>query len=271
MLLSRRVLWSMDYAQTGRVDRRAVGADRAVATEVEASGTRTPAARSARGDEWDPVDIALGGALEGLARALSAIPDLPPALPVLGTLRCAAGRAQSAGRAFTKARRFGSVRVFHRCEFHRRKKGGTGVGPTKRGKGTKLMAIADGAGLPVAIHTEAASPHEARLLEPTLEKRFTRARPKRLIGDRAYDSDPLDAQLARQGIELIAPHRYNRAKPPTQDGRALRRAQRRWKIERLFAWLQNFRRLVTRWDYHAANFLGFVQLACIVILMRNYF
>jgi transposase len=133
------------------------------------------------------------------------------------------------------------------------------------------MAIADRSGLPFAIHTEAASPHEARLVEATVENRFTRHKPARLIGDRAYDSDPLDAQLASQGIELIAPHRYNRAKPPTQDGRVLRRAQRRWKIERLFAWLQNFRRLVIRWDYHAANFLGFVQLACIVILLRNHF
>jgi len=145
------------------------------------------------------------------------------------------------------------------------------VGATKRGKGTKLMAVADAHGLPVAVHTEAASPHETRLVEPTVEKRFTRGKPARLIADLAYDSDPLDAQLARQGIELIAPHRENRSKPATQDGRSLRRYRRRWKIERLFAWLQNFRRLVTRWDYHAANFLGFVQLACIVILVRNYF
>jgi transposase len=133
------------------------------------------------------------------------------------------------------------------------------------------MAVADAHGLPVAVHTEAASPHETRLVEPTVENRFTRAKPVRLIADLAYDSDPLDAQLAKQGIELIAPHRENRSKAPTQDGRSLRRYRRRWKIERLFAWLQNFRRLVTRWDYHAANFLGFVQLACIVILVRNYF
>ena len=145
------------------------------------------------------------------------------------------------------------------------------MGPTKRGKGTKLMAVADAHGLPVAVYTEAASPHETRLVEPTVENRFTRSKPARLIADLAYDSDPLDARLAKQGIELIAPHRENRSKAPTQDGRRLRRYRRRWKIERLFAWLQNFRRLVTRWDYHAANFLGFVQLACIVILVRNYF
>ncbi len=92
-----------------------------------------------------------------------------------------------------------------------------------------------------------------------------------MIGDRAYDSDPLDQQLQQQhGIELIAPHKVNRSKPKTQDGRKLRRYCRRWKIERLFAWLHNFRRLVTRWEFYEANFLGLVQLGCILILLRNY-
>jgi len=92
-----------------------------------------------------------------------------------------------------------------------------------------------------------------------------------MIGDRAYDSDPLDARLQQQhGIDLIAPHKSNRSRPRTQDGRKLRRYCRRWKIERLFAWLHNFRRLVTRWEYYEANFLGLVQLGCILILMRNY-
>jgi len=52
-----------------------------------------------------------------------------------------------------------------------------------------------------------------------------------LIGDKAYDSDPLDERLRAEGIELIAPHKTNRVKPATQDGRKLRRYQRRWKIE----------------------------------------
>lgn len=91
-----------------------------------------------------------------------------------------------------------------------------------------------------------------------------------MIGDRAYDSDQLDQQLReRYGIELIAPHRSPRTKTITQDGRALRRYPRRWKIERLFAWLHNYRRLVTRWEYHAANFLAMLHLACALILLRN--
>ena len=92
-----------------------------------------------------------------------------------------------------------------------------------------------------------------------------------MIGDKAYDSDPLDERLKEFGTELVAPHKANRKKAKTQDGRKLRRYKRRWKIERLFAWLQNFRRVVTRYEYHVDNYLGFVQLACMLILLRNYF
>jgi transposase len=130
------------------------------------------------------------------------------------------------------------------------------------------MAIADGHGLPLAAALASANRAEVQLVEPTLKRRFLRRRSTRLIGDKGYDSDRLDARLARQGIELIAPNRANRGR--TQDGRPLRRYGRRWKIERLFAWLQNFRRLVTRYEYHAENFLGFVELGCIVILSRQF-
>jgi transposase len=132
------------------------------------------------------------------------------------------------------------------------------------------MAIADGHGLPVACSIASASPHETALVEATIQQRFTRTKPRRMIGDRAYDSDPLDRYLRQKyRIRLIAPHKYNRRRENTQDGRELRRYCRRWQIERLFAWLHNFRRLVTRWEYHEANFLGMVQLGCLIILLRN--
>ena len=70
------------------------------------------------------------------------------------------------------------------------------------------------------------------------------------------------------GIQLIAPHRLNR-KNRTQDLRRLRRYGRRWKIERLFAWLQNFRRLVVRYERYAENFLGMLHLGCCLILLRH--
>ena len=96
------------------------------------------------------------------------------------------------------------------------------------------MAIADRAGLPVAITIASASPHETTLVEQTLNASFLPENPARLIGDAAYDSDGLDQTLAACGIEMIAPHRSNRVHL-TQDCRQLRRYKRRWKIERLFA------------------------------------
>jgi transposase len=133
------------------------------------------------------------------------------------------------------------------------------------------MAVADGAGFPVAISVGSASPHEVKLVEDTLDKRFIEEKPERLIGDRAYDSDPLDESLQKQGIEMIAPHKSNRKKPATQDGRALRRYKKRWKVERLFAWLQNFRRIQVRHDRSLSNYLAFVLLGCMIIFLRNYF
>ena len=131
------------------------------------------------------------------------------------------------------------------------------------------MAVADGAGLPLAVSIASASPHEVTLVEATLDACFAPDLPDRLIGDKAYDSDALDRRLeAERGLALIAPHRRTRRRA-TQDGRPLRRYRRRWLVERLHAWLQNFRRLVTRYEYHAENFLGFVQLGCIVILLRH--
>ena len=120
-----------------------------------------------------------------------------------------------------------------------------------------------------STHRERASPHEVTLVGETLASGFLREKPERLGGDKAYDSDPLDEALLEQGIEMIAPHRKNRKKKKTQDGRKLRRYKRRWKIERLFAWLQDFRRLVVRYEYKDENFLGMAQLGGIVILLRK--
>jgi transposase len=127
------------------------------------------------------------------------------------------------------------------------------------------MAVADSHGLPVAVSVESATPHEVKLAESTLVQMVIPEPPQNLIGDNAYDSDKLDSKLRSYGIELISPHRRNR-KNRTQD---LRRLRRRWKIERLFAWLQNFRRLVVRYERYAENSQGMLYLRCCLILLRH--
>jgi transposase len=130
------------------------------------------------------------------------------------------------------------------------------------------MAMADASGFPISLWAGPANTHEVKLVEETIDAKHVDTNPVILIGDMAYDSDPLDKKLKRRRIKLVAPHRKNRKRKPTQDGRTLRRYVRRWKVERLFAWLQNYRRCGTRYDYKVENFLGFVQLACIIILTK---
>jgi transposase len=132
------------------------------------------------------------------------------------------------------------------------------------------MVLADATGLPLGVDIASASPHEVTLIEPLLDKRQMRRLPEHLIYDTAADSDPLRTRLLRRGIHLICPHRRNRKKPPTQDQRRFRRYRRRWKIERCISWLHNFRRIVTRYERHAFMFLGFVQLACLLIVLRRF-
>jgi transposase len=126
-------------------------------------------------------------------------------------------------------------------------------------------------------HLDSASPAEVTLLEKAMDRvavpRRGRGRPRknpeRLIADRGYDSDPLRKRLARRGIELICPHRRGRVKPPTQDGRKLRRYKRRYKVERTFSWLGNYRRLVVRWDRDIVIYSAFFHVACLMITLRR--
>jgi transposase len=130
------------------------------------------------------------------------------------------------------------------------------------------MAMADRNGLPIACGIASGARHEAKLVGDTLKARFMRVLPRLLIGDKAYDSDPLDSELAARGVELIAPNRVTR-KTQSQDRRKLRRYKRRWLIERLFAWLMRCRRLVTRYETKAENFLGLLRLACARLLWNR--
>lgn len=154
--------------------------------------------------------------------------------------------------------------------FSKAKGGGDGIGCTKAGKGVKIMVLVDARGLPVAVDTASASPHESGLVQQLFGWMLTEEAPERVIGDKAYDSDALDEQLAADGIELIAPHRKNRRpENATQDGRALRRYKRRFTVERTIGWFQNFHRLCIRWEKSTMLFQGYLHFACSFMLRRE--
>jgi len=131
------------------------------------------------------------------------------------------------------------------------------------------MVVVDGEGVPLGSTITSASPSEVKLIEPLLGVTYGKSKITRLIYDKAADSDPLRIRLKKRGIDLICPHRRNRKKPPLQDGRKLRRYTRRWKVERTFAWLANFRRLVVRWEKHIMIYRAFFHLACMWITLRK--
>ena len=138
------------------------------------------------------------------------------------------------------------------------------------------MVVVDGKGIPLGSKLESASPGEVTLAEPTLERIHVprggpgrpRNRPLRVVADKAYDSDPLRWRLLKRGIVLISPHRHGRKKPSLNDGRELRRYRKRYKVERTFAWLGNFRRLLVRYDHDIKMYEAFFHLACLVITLR---
>ena len=198
--------------------------------------------------------------------------------PAVGTARgLAGGLANPAGSAGQprSAAVGGDLLRWQLCPSE---KGGDAVGKTKRGKGTKWMVLVDGKGVPLGVRLESASPHEVTLAEATLAQvRVPRPRgrprqkPKRVIADAAYDSNPLRERMQKRGIELIAPYRENRRQRRHEDGRKMRRYKRRWIVERTFAWLGQFRRLLVRHEHLLSIYRAFFLVACLWITLRRYF
>ena len=132
------------------------------------------------------------------------------------------------------------------------------------------MLMVDGNGVPLSVFTLAANHAEVNTVETLLDVRVCKRMPDHLLYDKAADADWLRESLKQRGTELVCPHRKGRKRRSTQDGRKLRRYRHRWVVERTISWLHNFRRLVVRYEYHAHLFDGFVQLACLLIILNRF-
>lgn len=177
---------------------------------------------------------------------------------------------RDAGRLVERRGGFKLYECFIDGAFSPARGGGDGIGKTKAGKGVKIMIAVDAQGLPVAVTSTSASPHECTLAQGLFDFMITEESPRRIIGDKAYDSDKLDEELAQRGMEMIAPHRNNRrAENKTQDGRPLRRYKRRWTVERTIGWLRHFRRLCVRWEKSTHAFQAYLNMACAYILINQ--
>jgi transposase len=271
--------------------RRADGAVRSVADRSAVEENRALAPQAAQTTQrWssvdgespcagrDSLDSAERGSLAGPAGEIPASFDLLAAAARLGGAGRLVEYLANVSERVKRAPAIEMERIVSGRQFRSGEKRGCGVGKTKRGKGTKWMVVVDGRGLPLGNYLHSASPAEVKLAETTLATiRVARShhagrprqKPMRVIADKAYDSDPLRKRLQRRGIELVCPHKRNRVRAATQDGRALRRYRRRWIVERTNAWLGNFRRLVVRYDRSLTIYGAFFHIACFMIVLRR--
>lgn len=136
------------------------------------------------------------------------------------------------------------------------------------------MLVTDGEGIPLGAMVESAQKSEVKLAEATLATVRVprpvgrpRTRPRQVVADKGYDSEALRRRLRERGIRPCIPRRRN-ATPrpgPKPDVSAYRD---RWHVERTFAWLGNFRRLVVRWERSVHTYLAFLLIACLILVLR---
>ena len=142
-----------------------------------------------------------------------------------------------------------------------------------------MMLVADGEGLPIGLMLASANRHEVRLAAAALQtvrvprrRGRPKQRPKELVADKAYDSQHLRRWLRSLKIKpTIPPYQRHKRKRPKR-GRPLRVGPglgERWKIERTFAWLGSFRRLLVRHERYPSNFRAFFSVAFIIISLRR--
>ena len=145
-----------------------------------------------------------------------------------------------------------------------------GPSPVDRGKpGSKHHLITDAAGLPLAVILTGANRNDVTQLVPLIEAipkiRGTRGRPaqrpRRVYADRGYDHDSHRVLVRALGITPLI------ARRKTKHGSGL--GQKRWYVERSFAWLHTFKRLRIRYERRADIHEALISVACSLICLRQ--
>lgn len=160
------------------------------------------------------------------------------------------------------------------------KGGGAEVGNTRKGKGTKIEIVSEGHSIPLSVTVASANEAEITLAEPTVKAiRITKkrgrpqTRPKLVCADKAYDSMAFRRALRKRGIKTAIPERTSKKQKRRKKGPKPKcekaNYEQRWKVERTFAWMGNFRRTLIRWERKFEGFKGFVIFTCMFLTIRN--
>jgi len=138
--------------------------------------------------------------------------------------------------------------------------------------------VTEGDGLPLAAVVTAANVAEVtvgldvvdRVRVPRPRGR-PRKRPDSLAADKSYDSVEFRHQLRRRRIQPSIPRREwpNRRRRPGRPPQVHATSKSRWKVERSHGWLDNWRRLVARYDWYTQSYAAFLAIACLMTVLSK--
>jgi transposase len=143
------------------------------------------------------------------------------------------------------------------------------LGRSRGGFSTKIHVRAEGCGKPVVFHLTGGERHDSTLLPALLDagavrrqRGRPRLRPRRVAGDKAFTGRPARAHLRQRRIGAVIPTTAQQRRRPGFDRQAYRARNR---VERLFNRLKQFRRIATRYEKRAANYLAMLHIAAITL------
>lgn len=135
------------------------------------------------------------------------------------------------------------------------------LGRSRGGFGTKIHLAVDALGNPMTIHLSPGQDADITHAEAL----FADHEPEAVLGDKGYDSDALVAMVEERGAQAVIPSKKNRVKPREYDRHLYKE---RNKVERCVGALKQCRRVATRYEKTARNFLGLVLFAAITIWLK---
>ncbi len=210
--------------------------------------------------------------MAGHPTPLAGLCELLPAIQTLGARWLFAGSLFGASETFASPRRTSARRSHFRRQLRPSKKNSETVSRGKKGYGSQFGILVDGKGRPLSVALGNGSQNERGLVAPALLNLPSRLR-RRLhvvLADGGFYSQPLAQRLwQRFQIRWVTPD-YRNAVKRHQDRRRQRRLCRRWRVERSIAWLKSYNRIAKRRERIAANYFGFLQLACVLRLLPAF-
>ena len=162
----------------------------------------------------------------------------------------------------------------------------TGNNPTDRSKlGTKRHILTDKEGIPLSAVISSSSTHDIKLVTAVVDNTVIKRQPSSLTPksgrrklqhlclDKAYNSKPKERELIKRDYVLHIPYKRKSGEEVEERTKVISNRKkysvRRWVVERTNSWHNRFRKLFTRYEKKAENYLGLVQFSCCIIIYRK--